>query len=166
MFDAAFNRRPHPATTIAVGQKKCVWKENVVSVSRHGRGRPARFDPIEDRQRNKLRLQPPSSLNKEEAAEWSKIVNAAPADWFSDSNTGSLEQYCRHVVAARRIARLIETFTSKPGYNQDHYFKLARQQLAETKMIRGLMTSMRLTHQSSMEAANVKKRMPVAPPLD
>jgi hypothetical protein len=111
-------------------------------------------------------VQPPKALNKDEVAEWFKIVNTAPADWFSDSNTGALEQYCRHVVAARRIAKLIEAHTSKPCYDQNHYFKLARQQLAESKMIRSLMTSMRLTHQASMEAPNVKKRMPVVPPLD
>jgi hypothetical protein len=75
------------------------------TMSRRGNpGPPARFDPIEDRQRHRLRVQPPKALNKDEVAEWFKIVNAAPADWFSDSNTGALEQYCRHVVAARRIA--------------------------------------------------------------
>jgi hypothetical protein len=136
-------------------------------MSRRGNpGPPARFDPIEDRQRHGLRVQPPKSLNKDEVAEWFKIVNTAPADWFSDSNTGSLEQYCRHVVQARRVAKMIEAHTVKPDYNQVTYFNLLSRQLGELKMIVRLMTAMRLTHQASMEAPNVKKRMPVAPPLD
>src|SRR5262249_59663979 len=87
-------------------------------------------------------------------------------DWFSDSNTGSLEQYCRHVVQARRVAKMIEAHTSKPNYNQVTYFNMLARQIGETKMIVRLMTSMRLTHQASMEAPNVKKRMPVEPPMD
>jgi hypothetical protein len=129
-------------------------------------GPTPRFDPIETQDRKRLRVPPPKSLNKDEVAEWFRIVNTAPADWFSDSNTGSLEQYCRHVVQARRVAKMIEAHTAKPEYNQVTYFNLLSRQLGESKMIVRLMTAMRLTHQSSMEAPNIKKRMPVEPPMD
>src|SRR5215212_4336007 len=55
------------------------------------------------------RQRAPSDLTRDEAAIWNGIVNAEPADWFSGSTRPILAQYCRHVIAARRVAGMIET---------------------------------------------------------
>ena len=57
---------------------------------------------------------PPRELTKEEAAEWTAIVNSMPVSWFIAGAAPLLVQYVRHVVTARRLARGIDAIdTSK-----------------------------------------------------
>ena len=53
------------------------------------------------------RPEPPTELTREQAAEWRAVVDRLPADWFARETHGLLVQYCRHVVAARRVAELV-----------------------------------------------------------
>jgi hypothetical protein len=50
----------------------------------------------------------PYDLTDEQAAEWWAVVNRMPADWFKRETFPLLTQYCRHIIAARRIAKLLE----------------------------------------------------------
>jgi hypothetical protein len=54
------------------------------------------------------RVQPPEELAPEEAEEWRAVTNRMPSDYFGREHYAALVQKCRHVVAARRIAQLIE----------------------------------------------------------
>jgi hypothetical protein len=53
------------------------------------------------------RPEPPEELTDEQALEWRAVVNRLSADWFPRETHGMLAQYCRHVVAARRVAEMI-----------------------------------------------------------
>jgi hypothetical protein len=37
---------------------------------------------------------------------WIAVVNTESADWFSPSSAAAVAHYCRHCVAARRIAAI------------------------------------------------------------
>jgi len=55
-----------------------------------------------------LRPEAPDDLTDEQSEEWHAIVNTMPADHFMRGNFPLLSQLCRHIVASRRIAQLIE----------------------------------------------------------
>jgi hypothetical protein len=55
------------------------------------------------------RQRAPRELSQEQADIWNAVVAAEPADWFSASTRPILVQYCRHIVAARRVARMLAT---------------------------------------------------------
>src|SRR4051812_32158172 len=55
------------------------------------------------------RQRAPAELTRDEVRVWDGIVAAEPADWFSGSTRPILAQYCRHIIAARRVAGMIET---------------------------------------------------------
>ena len=55
------------------------------------------------------RQRAPAELTRDEVRVWDGIVSAEPADWFSGSTRPLLAQYCRHIIAAGRVARMIET---------------------------------------------------------
>ena len=47
---------------------------------------------------------PPNHLGDVERAVWESVVDSLPADWFDGAMLAVLEQYCAHVVEARRLA--------------------------------------------------------------
>jgi hypothetical protein len=51
---------------------------------------------------------PPRELTKEQACEWTAIVNALPVSWFVAGAAPLLTQYVRHVSTARVLARQID----------------------------------------------------------
>ena len=57
----------------------------------------------------------PLDLTPEETAEWVEIAEAMPADWFTRETHGLLKQYCRHIIAARRVAQLIDQEMAAAG---------------------------------------------------
>jgi hypothetical protein len=61
--------------------------------------------------------EPPEELAAEEAEEWRAIVARLPYDWFPRETHGQLVNYCRHVVRANVIDRLIKSF--KPEWAWD-----------------------------------------------
>lgn len=94
------------------------------------------------------RPEPLRELTVEQADEWRAIVNRMPADWFPRETHGLLAQYCRHVVAARRVAQLVEAMESQEDFDVDEYDKLLKMQEREGRALSSLATRMRLTQQS------------------
>lgn len=99
---------------------------------------------------------PPSELSKEAASEWHEIVDQMPADWFPRETHGMLAQYCRHVIAARHVAQLIDDHEAGEQLDLDHYERLLKMQERESKIIRELATKMRMSQQSTWSAQKTK----------
>lgn len=91
----------------------------------------------------------PSDLTPEQSQEWAAVVNRLPADWFPAETHAILAQYCRHVVAARKVAQLIETMESDPQMDLDQYDKALKMQERESRAMTSLATKMRVTQQST-----------------
>jgi hypothetical protein len=102
------------------------------------------------------RPSPPSDLTDEQADEWRAVVNRLPADWFPRETHGMLAQYCRHVVAARRVAQLIEAVESGSGLDIEQYDRLLKCQDREGRAISSLATRMRLSQQATYDNKNKK----------
>ena len=95
------------------------------------------------------RQKPPHDLTDEEVEVWSAVVDTEPADWFSPSTVPLLAQYCRHVVAAKRIAELIERATSDKDLAVSDYARLLKMQREESKVIASMATKMRISQQGT-----------------
>lgn len=99
------------------------------------------------------RPDPPRDLSGPEAIEWREIVHRLPADWFPRETHGLLAQYCRHVVASRRVAQLVE------GAGDDDVPALARllrMQVAQSSAIAALASKMRLAQSATIDRRRVK----------
>jgi hypothetical protein len=53
------------------------------------------------------RLQPSLHLSGPESNVWIRLVNDNPASSVTETHRGMMEIYCRHVVQARFVARVI-----------------------------------------------------------
>lgn len=113
------------------------------------------------------RLEAPPELSDEMLGEWNAIVDQMAGDWFSRENQSLLVQYCRHVVAARRISQLIEECELDKEFDVDLYDKLLKMQDRESREISSLATRMRLTQQAkytTKRAGTKKNNTPKKPP--
>jgi hypothetical protein len=113
------------------------------------------------------RPDPPDELTREEAEEWRAVVDRLPADWFPRESHQLLVQYCRHVVKARMMARLIDSFDPEWAATDEGLHRLDKlTQMAERegRAISSLATRMRLSQQSryAHKTANVKAADPNA----
>jgi hypothetical protein len=104
------------------------------------------------------RPEPPEELTDEQAHEWRCIVNRLPAEWFPTETHGLLSQYCRHVVAARRVAQLVEAMEAKEEFDIEDYDRLLKMQEREGRAMSSLATRMRISQQSTLDR---EKRKPV-----
>jgi len=110
------------------------------------------------------RQRAPADLPRDESRVWDSIVAAEPADWFSGSTRPLLAQYCRHIVAARRVAAMINTFDAgvaaetAADQNDEMVLMLAaaklldrllKMQERESRAIASLATKMRISQQST-----------------
>jgi len=95
------------------------------------------------------RPQPPLDLTPEETDEWAAIVDSLPADWFSRETHGLLKQYCRHIVAARRVAQLIDQEMSRDPVDVPMLDKLLGMQARETGAMKAMAASMRVSQQAT-----------------
>jgi hypothetical protein len=102
------------------------------------------------------RPRPPSELNDEQSFEWNAVVNRLPADWFGRETQGLLAQYCRHVVAARRVASLITSAEADPECSIKDYDRLLKMQEREGRAISSLATKMRLSQQTTYDKSRKK----------
>jgi len=93
------------------------------------------------------RPESPADLTKAQADAWHNVVSAMPADWFPRETHALLEQYCRHVVSARRIAEIVESLNAD-DFNLDNFDRLLRMQERESRATSSLATRMRITHQA------------------
>lgn len=98
----------------------------------------------------------PGELTDEQAREWAEIVSRMPADWFPRETHTLLAAYCRHVVAMRRIAQLIEAQEASEGFDVDEYDKLLKMQERESRALSSLATRMRLTQQATYDKSKKK----------
>jgi hypothetical protein len=108
----------------------------------------------------------PYDLTDEQVDEWRAVVASLPADWFQRGNHQLLSQYCRHVVAARRVAQLIEQNCGGKDIDRKEFLELLKQQESESRAISALLRSMRLTQQSVMRAETAKRPAKVKNPWD
>ena len=108
----------------------------------------------------------PYDLTDEQVDEWRAVVGSLPADWFQRGNHALLTQLCRHVVAARRVAQLIEQSAAGKDIDQKVFLELLKQQESESRAINALLRSMRLTQQSVMRAETAKRPAKVKKPWD
>jgi hypothetical protein len=108
----------------------------------------------------------PYDLTPEQVDIWHGVVQAMPADWFGRESQDVLTQYCRHVVAARHVARMINTLETmiekevEAAEGQDAKTgvlilavktldRLLKIQEREGRAIASLATRMRLTQHST-----------------
>lgn len=108
----------------------------------------------------------PYDLTDEQSEEWWAVVNRLPADWFPRETHALLGQYCRHVIAARRIASLVaacEALPVKPKEGEeesaldlDQYDKLLKMQEREGRALSSLATRLRITQQATRSAKTKK----------
>jgi hypothetical protein len=93
------------------------------------------------------RVRVPLELTDEQAAEFQRVINSMPSEWFCPGNVAMLTQYCRHVIMARRIGQMIEREILKPD-SERRVERLISIQRAESNIISKLMTQLRLTPQA------------------
>lgn len=98
----------------------------------------------------------PYELTDEQADEWRSVVGRLPADWFPRETWPMLAQYCRHVVAARRIGQLIAANEKGDVIDVDMLDRLYKMQEREGRAISSLATRMRMTQQSTYDKSKKK----------
>lgn len=99
----------------------------------------------------------PYDLTDEQAQEWWAVVNRLPADWFPRETHGMLAQYCRHVVAARRVAQLIAKAEKRKTLDVEEYDRLLKMQEREGRAISSLATRMRISQQATVRHESARK---------
>lgn len=123
------------------------------------RGRKSKADLAAVPQVSKIpRAKPPADLSDEQQFEWTAVVNRLSADHFPRETHGMLAQYCRHVVAARRVAQWIANMEDLETLDIDEYDKLLKMQEREGRAMSSLATRMRLTQQSTYDAKKQKPK--------
>lgn len=108
----------------------------------------------------------PDELSDEGAEEWRHQVNRMPAGYFGREVFPTLIQLCRHVVAARRVAQLIEHASGGEELDVGDYLELLKAQERESKAIIALSRTMRLTHQANVNAKQSRKAPAIERPWD
>lgn len=101
------------------------------------------------------KIQPPENLDVEHLVEWLAIVDSKPPDFFGKEHAPLLEALCRHIVNAKKLAKLLDEFSVSSILEDDglrRLEKLQKMHLAQTSAQERIMRSMRLTHQSIYRA--------------
>lgn len=112
------------------------------------------------------RAEPPTELTNEQSIEWVAVISRMPAEWFPRETHGLLTQYCRHVVAARRVAQLlVAAEKKKSGVDIPEYDRLLKMQEREGRAIASLATRMRISQQSTLDRERKKPTL-IPPPWD
>jgi hypothetical protein len=83
-----------------------------------------------------------------------------PADWFGRETEALLTQYCRHIVASRRVAQLVAKAEADVECDLKDYDRLLKMQEREGRAITSLATKMRISQQSTYDKS--KKKQPSA----
>lgn len=104
---------------------------------------------------------PPDELTDEQADIWRAVVATKPATWFTEDTHPLLMGYCRHVVAGRSLARMIDAFDMALAETEDglkRYEKLLQMRERESRAMTALARSMRLTQQAQLKAETAATR--------
>lgn len=107
----------------------------------------------------------PYDLTDEQSEEWWAVVNRMPADWFPRETHGLLAQYCRHIVAARRVAQLVTNCEADADLDLARYDQLLKMQEREGRALSSLATRLRITQQATV-SPKAKKPSMVKKPWD
>lgn len=102
------------------------------------------------------RPKPPALLSAEQVDIWNTVVDSLPADWFRPESIEVLVQYCRHAVAARRVAELIKQAETETGFDVQEYDRLLKMQEREGRALSSLATRLRITPQSTRSPDAIK----------
>jgi hypothetical protein len=84
------------------------------------------------------------------------IVDRLPADWFARETHALLVQYCRHVVAARRVSQLIAALEADEKLDFKAYHDALKAQQRESSILASLATKMRISQQSTYDKSPKK----------
>jgi chaperone required for assembly of F1-ATPase len=106
----------------------------------------------------------PYDLTDEQATEWRAIVDRLPADWFPRETHGLLSAYCRHVVAQRRVAQLVQNCEAAAVLDTEEYDRLLKMQDREGRAISSLATRMRLSQGATSDPKKKKGKAGNTPP--
>ena len=88
-------------------------------------------------------------LTCEQSALFSEIVGSLPGKFFSQEQAPLVDQLCRHIITARRLAIVIDRLEKKDAdVTLDEYWKALAERRKETAQITSLMRALRLTNQS------------------
>lgn len=113
-----------------------------------------------------VRPDAPYDLTDEQSEEWWAVVNRMPADWFPRETHGMLAQYCRHVVAARRVAQLVAAAEASDPLDIENYDRLLKMQEREGRAISSLATRMRISQQATVRAEQARRPTQVKKPWE
>ena len=109
------------------------------------------------------RADAPYDLTDEQSAEWWAVVNRMPADWFPRETHAILGQYCRHVVAARRVAQLVGAIEGQESLDIEEYDRLLKMQEREGRAMTSIATKLRITQQATHGRSKKKSQAAHAP---
>lgn len=109
------------------------------------------------------RPSPPRELTDEQASEWRAVVDQLPAEWFPRETHGLLAQYCRHVVAARRVAQLVDAAEAADFVDVEGYDRLLKMQEREGRAMSSLATRMRISQQATVDKRTKKPAQTAKP---
>lgn len=105
----------------------------------------------------------PAELTGEQRTEWEAIVRSLPADWVQRENHPLLAAYCRHIVSARTVARMLDAVTPadvEATGGLKRFDKLASMAARESAALSMLATKLRLSVSSRIrpETAGTRSR--------
>ena len=111
----------------------------------------------------------PLNLTPDQLDEWTAVVSAMPADWFTRETHSLLEQWCRHTADAKRIAQLVDQEMSRQEIDLPALDKVLSMQARETSALKALASAMRISQQASYttkSAGTQKAGRPVKRPWE
>ena len=95
------------------------------------------------------RPKPPKQLTKEQAKIWQRVVKRMPVDWFGEETHDLLSQYCRHVVDAERVAKLIDEGAKQ--VSTDDLDRLLKMQERESRALASFSVRLGLAYSTAYE---------------
>ena len=101
---------------------------------------------------------PPAHMPRDAAAEWCKVVEMMPTDWFPPETHALLEDRCNHVIWQRKTARTIEEMIKPHGkLDVKKYHDLMKLAIYQSRTLAMLDSKMRLTQQSTYDKSKSKR---------
>lgn len=100
----------------------------------------------------KARPKPLAAMSAAASAEWLRVVNALPADWFGPETWALLEAYCNSVAQMRWLeaeAVKLQAMSASEGLDLQMYAYYRKQSAAEATLMGNLATKLRITLQAS-----------------
>ena len=102
---------------------------------------------------------PPTGMCKQARAEWRRIVEQLPHDWFSIENLPLLRSYCEAAAEAQRIDELLKKHRDVGGSIADPaYRKLAQARTLMTKDLINVGRQLRFTQQSRWQPVTAARK--------